>query len=87
MLARGEFELEAPVESDTRSLWPAVNALLDAAGDSVRCIRDATRGGVASVVNELARASGVAAVGCNARYTSADFLGALLTEGIKTRSL
>jgi hydrogenase expression/formation protein HypE len=62
MLARGEFELDAPVESDTRPLWPAVDALLDAAGDSVRCIRDATRGGVASVVNELARASGVAAV-------------------------
>jgi hydrogenase expression/formation protein HypE len=62
MLARGEFELEAPVESDTKPLWPAVDALLDAAGDSVRCIRDATRGGVASVVNELARASGVAVV-------------------------
>ena len=32
MLARGEFELDAPVESDTCSLWPAVDALLDAAG-------------------------------------------------------
>jgi hydrogenase expression/formation protein HypE len=62
MLARGEFELDAPVESDTRSLWPAVDALLDAAGPSIRCMRDATRGGVASVVNELARASGVAIV-------------------------
>ena len=59
MLARGEFELEAPVESDTRSLWPAVDTLLDAAGGSLRCIRDATRGGVASVLNELARTSGV----------------------------
>jgi hydrogenase expression/formation protein HypE len=62
MLARGEFELEAPVTSDTRPLWPAVDALLEAAGDSLRCIRDATRGGVASVVNELARSSGVAIV-------------------------
>ena len=62
MLARGEFELEAPVESDTRSLWPAVDALLEAVGPSLRCIRDATRGGVASVLNELARASGVAIV-------------------------
>src|SRR6185369_12899965 len=60
MLARGEFELEAPVTSDTRSLWPAVDALLDAAGPSLRCMRDATRGGVASVLNELARASAVA---------------------------
>jgi hydrogenase expression/formation protein HypE len=59
MLARGEFELDAPVVSDTRSLWPAVDALLDAAGPELRCLRDATRGGVASVLNELARASGV----------------------------
>ncbi|MBA3381424.1 MAG: hydrogenase expression/formation protein HypE [Actinobacteria bacterium] len=62
MLARGEFELEAPVESDTRSLWPAVDALLDAAGPALHCLRDATRGGVASVLNELARASGTAMV-------------------------
>jgi hydrogenase expression/formation protein HypE len=60
MLARGEFELEAPVESDTRSLWPAVDALLDTAGPSLRAMRDATRGGVATVLNELARSSGVA---------------------------
>jgi len=62
MLARGEFELDAAIESDTKPLWPAVDALLDAAGDSLRCVRDATRGGVASVLNELARASGVAIV-------------------------
>ena len=60
MLARGEFELGAPVESDTRPLWPAVDALLERAGPGLRCLRDATRGGVASVLNELARASGVA---------------------------
>jgi hydrogenase expression/formation protein HypE len=62
MLARGEFELAAPVESDTRPLWPAMDALLEAVGGALRCVRDATRGGVASVLNELARASGVAAV-------------------------
>ncbi len=60
MLARGEFELSSEIVSDTRSLWPAVDALLDAAGDGIRCMRDATRGGVASALNELARASGVA---------------------------
>jgi hydrogenase expression/formation protein HypE len=60
MLARGEFELDAEIESDTRPLWPAVDALLEAAGPGVRCLRDATRGGVASVLNELARSSGVA---------------------------
>ncbi len=60
MLARGEFELGAEVESDTRALWPAVDAMFDEAGPGLRCLRDATRGGVASVLNELARASGVA---------------------------
>ncbi len=60
MLARGEFDLGAEIESDTKPLWPQVDALLDAAGPGVRCLRDATRGGVASVLNELARASGVA---------------------------
>ena len=60
MLARGEFELDAEIESDTRSLWPAVDALLEACGESVRCLRDATRGGVATVLNELARASATA---------------------------
>ena len=60
MLARNEFDLDADVESDTCSLWPAVDALLGAAGDELHCLRDATRGGVASVLNELARASAVA---------------------------
>jgi hydrogenase expression/formation protein HypE len=62
MLARNEFELDAQIESDTRSLWPAVDALLEAAGPELRCLRDATRGGVASVLNELARASAVAMI-------------------------
>lgn len=59
MLARGEFDLDAEIESDTKSLWPEVDALLDAAGPHLRCMRDATRGGVASVLNEIARTSGV----------------------------
>ncbi len=62
MLARGELGLDADIESDTRSLWPAVDALLDAAGPHLHCLRDATRGGVASVLNELARASHVAMI-------------------------
>jgi hydrogenase expression/formation protein HypE len=62
MLARNEFELDAAIESDTRSLWPVADALLDAVGPELRCMRDATRGGVASVLNELARASSVAMI-------------------------
>ena len=62
MLARGEFELDADIVSDTCSLWPAADALMEAAGPSLRCMRDATRGGVATVLNELARASQVAVV-------------------------
>jgi len=57
MLARGELGLDAEIESDTRSLWPGADALMEAVGPSLRCMRDATRGGVASVLNELARAS------------------------------
>jgi hydrogenase expression/formation protein HypE len=62
MLARNEFDLDAEIESDTCSLWPAVEGLLAAAGGDLHCMRDATRGGVASVLNELARASHTAAV-------------------------
>jgi hydrogenase expression/formation protein HypE len=62
MLARNQFDLDAEIESDTCSLWPAVDALLESAGGELHCMRDATRGGVASALNELARASGVAAV-------------------------
>jgi len=62
MLARDEFALDADIESDTQPLWPAADALLAAAGEGLRCMRDATRGGVATVLNELARASGVAIV-------------------------
>src|SRR5262249_60980299 len=57
MLARGEFDLDADIVSDTRSLWPAVDALLEAGG--VRALRDATRGGVASVLNGLASGVGM----------------------------
>ncbi|HLY47554.1 MAG TPA: hydrogenase expression/formation protein HypE, partial [Solirubrobacteraceae bacterium] len=53
MLARDQFDLDAEVESDTCSLWPATDALLDATGAELHCLRDATRGGVASVLNEL----------------------------------
>lgn len=61
MLARGELEIEADIESDTASLSGLVERLLDATSE-VRCMRDATRGGVATVLNEIAAASGVGIV-------------------------
>jgi hydrogenase expression/formation protein HypE len=55
MIARAELDLEAAeLRSDTRSLLPFTAALLDVAGDGIKWMRDATRGGVATVLNELA---------------------------------
>ncbi|TCK22323.1 hydrogenase expression/formation protein HypE [Pseudonocardia endophytica] len=62
MLARGELDIVADVASDTASLHGITADLLDAAGAGVRCLRDATRGGVATICNEVATASGVAVV-------------------------
>jgi hydrogenase expression/formation protein HypE len=56
--ARGDLKLESPIESDCAALHELVEVLL-AAAPGTRCLRDATRGGVATVVNEIASASGV----------------------------
>jgi hydrogenase expression/formation protein HypE len=55
---REGLEFEAPVVSDTAPLWAPVEALL-AAGIEVHCLRDLTRGGLASTLNEIAGASGL----------------------------
>ena len=62
MLARGDLEIEADIESDTRPLWPVVEALAIACGHGVHCMRDATRGGVATVACEIALAAEVGIV-------------------------
>ena len=61
MLARGELDIASDITSDTAPLTGLVDALLDAT-DGVRCLRDATRGGVATILNEVAVASDVAVV-------------------------
>src|SRR5574337_542606 len=58
MLARGDLAIEADIESDTASLSPLVELLM-AAAPSTRWLRDATRGGVGTVCNELAQACGL----------------------------
>ena len=55
LLARGELDMEAEICSDTRSVLPMVEALAAAAASGLRWMRDPTRGGVATCLNELAR--------------------------------
>ncbi|GII32798.1 hydrogenase expression/formation protein HypE [Planotetraspora mira] len=63
MLARGELDIQADLTSDTAPLNELTARLLDACDDGeVRCLRDATRGGVATVLNEIAEASKAAIV-------------------------
>jgi hydrogenase expression/formation protein HypE len=61
MLARGNLALEADIRSDTAPLGGLVDDLLVAA-PGTRWLRDPTRGGVGTVANELARATGLAVV-------------------------
>ncbi len=62
LIARGDLELEGDIMSDTRALTPHVAALRQAAGAGLRFMRDPTRGGVGTVLNELARDSGLGVV-------------------------
>lgn len=62
LLARGELDLEADLRSDTRSVLPLVEALAASAASGIRWMRDPTRGGVATSLNELARDCGLGVV-------------------------
>src|SRR2546425_9126755 len=59
MLAREALDIETDVESDTAPLHSLVAALFAAAGDGVHCLKDPTRGGVATALNEMALGSEV----------------------------
>jgi hydrogenase expression/formation protein HypE len=58
MLARGELDIEADIKSDTAPLNGLAASLL-ATVPAVRAMRDATRGGVATILNEIADSAGV----------------------------
>lgn len=58
MLAREEMEFERPILSDTAPLNGLVEDMLRASLE-IRCMRDLTRGGLASALNEIAAASRV----------------------------
>ena len=59
LCARGDMALETPIESDCAPLHGLIAALI-AAAPGVRFVRDPTRGGLATVLNEIAEASRIA---------------------------
>jgi hydrogenase expression/formation protein HypE len=59
MLAREALDIETDVQSDTAPLHTLVAALLAAAGEGVHSLKDPTRGGVATALNEMALGSEV----------------------------
>jgi hydrogenase expression/formation protein HypE len=59
LVARAELDLESEVRSDTAPLHDLVANLLDTAGAGVRSLKDPTRGGLATALNEIALAADV----------------------------
>ena len=59
MLAREALDIEADIVSDTAPLNGLIDGLFEATTE-VRCLKDATRGGVATALNEIALNSNVA---------------------------
>lgn len=58
MLARGELNIQADIRSDCACLHDLVSTTLAKFPGAVKFMRDATRGGVATVLNEIATQSG-----------------------------
>jgi hydrogenase expression/formation protein HypE len=61
LVARGELDLEVELESDTAPVHRLAQALLEL-GEELRWMRDPTRGGLATALNELAEQADVAIV-------------------------
>jgi hydrogenase expression/formation protein HypE len=61
MIARGELDLEVELESDTAPMHELAKALVEL-GSAVRWLRDPTRGGLATALNELAEEAELAVV-------------------------
>ncbi|HJQ65989.1 MAG TPA: hydrogenase expression/formation protein HypE [Gemmatimonadales bacterium] len=62
MTAREGLAFEAEITSDTAALTPLVERLRDRLGAAVHALRDPTRGGLASALNEIAAAAGIGVV-------------------------
>lgn len=59
MSKREGLEFESTISSDTRPLQQIVNSLLDEFGNDIHLLRDPTRGGLATVLNEIAGQAGL----------------------------
>jgi hydrogenase expression/formation protein HypE len=59
MSVREGLEFESQIRSDCAALNGMIGEVLDAVGTAVHAMRDPTRGGLASTLNEIAQASGV----------------------------
>ncbi|MEW6350317.1 MAG: hydrogenase expression/formation protein HypE [Thermodesulfobacteriota bacterium] len=57
MLSRAEFSFDFRLESDSASIWPVVERLLEL-GPELKFLRDPTRGGLAATLNEITHATG-----------------------------
>jgi len=57
MSRRENLEFEGVIESDCAPLNGLVDAMIDAGGENIHCLRDPTRGGVATTLNEIAARS------------------------------
>lgn len=57
MLSRAEFSFDFELQSDSASVWPVVERLLEL-GEGLKFLRDPTRGGIAATLNEIAAATG-----------------------------
>lgn len=58
MIARGDLDLETEIESDAAPLWSLVKTMLEVTTE-IHALRDPTRGGVATTLNEIASSSEV----------------------------
>ncbi len=61
LMEREGIDLKSTLKSDCANLWPAVSALAES-GITINALRDATRGGLAAVLNEWADASDIGIV-------------------------
>lgn len=58
MLSRAEFSFDFALESDSASVWPVVERLLEL-GSGLKFLRDPTRGGLSATLNEIASSTGM----------------------------